>query len=1392
MKNTFTLVFFSLLMTSILSHSVEAQTTIASYPLTVDGQPSIVDANVNTDPFSNGPNTGGLAFGVNGAFASGWPATVVLDSLAYFQIKVAPNAGYEMNISDLNFGYTRSSTGPSAFELYWSKDPYFANSTRLDSVGFPSSPTQVGDLAGLNIDIADGEDFYLRWYPYNASSGGGTFRIDINNGNLDVLGTVSLAALGTVVSFAEEGSIVNESDGSVNVDVAIQNEDALATSVDVVLVGGDNSLINGFTSQTVNFPGGSAANQTVSISITDDADCNGLSELVFELQNPTGGDNAMVISPSQYTLNIIDNDLVANAAFSDDFESNNLNAWNQGTDGDWTTSATNAINGTYSLKHNLSGIDGESYTSTSLNNLNLDGFETTWRFQMKNGNWDPSGSNRFWVFLTSSDQTLYPNSSTTGYVLGVNLNSTNDLLTLHRIDAGGTVVDLIQSTFDWNANDAPGIEVVRDITGEWTLRIDSDGGFDNLVAAGSAVDDTFTNANYFGTVFDFTSTRAGEFWLDDISITQGACTETYYSQASGDFSTDIWDTTPSGVAGPADFNRYNNFVIQDGHTVSADSDQELKDLTISSAGVLNTSTFTFNLAGSLANSGTLDAGTGTFNFFGPGSGKTISGSNEFFNVTINVPNETITLNNNSDLWGTLSLINGDLDLNANLLTLKSDPSTTAAVASVENGAVIGNVTVERYIQGGVNSWRNLGASVSGTTIQDWNEHFTTTGFPGSDFPNWPSPANRFVSLKSYDETDLGDREIGWKSPTGTANVVADGQGFWMYLGGSELPNTVDVTGSLITGEQTLNLDYTPSLGAFHDGWNLVSNVYAATIDWDSPDFGRTGLEDAIWIWNQDVQQYGSYINGVSLHSVTNEIAHSQSFWVHAESPSPTLTFRESIKTGNNNAAWIKSQEAVEQGIIRIAIEGNGYQDETVLVFNEDATVNFEGTHDAMKFYSANEAAPNIATVASDGEDNYDLGINSVPLSELESFSIPLRTLVGEIGEYTLSVNSIENVANSTCLYIEDLETGEVMLVAEDESLTVELDSAETDDARFMIHVSGPMALNTVDNSCSGSEDGMIVAQGSGEGPWTYTWTNSADEVLKVTENSFTADTLNNLTAGEYFVEVSGSSDVCGTRNESIAIYEPSELSVPFSFEAPACNESIEGQLTATLLGGAGNWNVSLFNDEFSYEVEAVEGVATFEGLSAGNYTLIAQNDCGTVEQDVALFDENGVVADFDLSDEEVLLSEGGIVTTTNTSSNGVLYYWNMGDGSEYFTTEVEHAYAAPGEYTVEMHAVNDFCEDITSKTLTVVDNTVSVDDIADDNGLAVWYDGQQIVVEHEFDGKDADIRVMNILGKTMMATQSADQRTTLLINNEGFAPGVYFVHVSVNDEVKTHKFVINK
>ena len=1381
-------------ITFLLMHSFLNAQTIAEYELTVDGSATTLDPNVSATDLQEGPNVGSIGYSSNGATANGWPLGTSLISDSYYLITVSPNAGYEMNITDINFGYRRSGTGPLQYELYWSTDGVLGNSTLLDAVSIPNNTDpQVGSLSGLNIDIADGETLYLKWYAYDASNPAGTFRMDVNNTNLQVEGTVSLASTNTGVFFNGTSAEADENGGTTDLNVSIVNEDAAATSVDVVLISGDASRVNGFTSQTVTFPGSSSTDETVTLTLTDNGDCEANPDLVFELQNASGGNNAGIISPSQFTLTVIEDDQTANSSYSNDFEDNNLDEWTQDASGDWTTSTTSPIGGTYSMKHNLSGVAGNSAASTSLNDMTLTDFTTVWSFEMKNGSWDPSGNNNFWVYLASSSEDLLPASNTTGYAVGINFSGNTDLLTLYRVDAGGTDVPLIQSTFDWGSGDLVGIRVTRDKNGEWNLEYDTDGGFDNLVSAGVFTDLTFTNANFFGPVFNFTSTRAGEFWLDNITVTQSACVNTYYSQSSGNFTDNIWDVVTSGTPGSAEINRYNSFVIQAGHDVVLDGDVQVNDLTIENTASfdLANSQYALGATGSWTNNGTLDAGDGKVYFFGTGGTYSISGANEFFDLEVDLLGDQITLNDNTDIWGTLTLSNGEIDVNGNVLTLRSDATTTAAVAPVDAGSVTGNITVERYIQNGVNSWRNLGASVSGATLQDWNDHFTTTGFPGSDYPNWPTPANRFPNIKSYDETDLGDREIGWRAATGITNTIGDGQGFWMYIGGSELPNTVDVDGTLITGDQTLNLDYTPDLGAFHDGWNMVSNLYAATIDWDSPDFGKSGLEDGIWIWNQDNQQYGSYISGVSTHSVTNEIAHSQSFWVHANAASPSLTFREAIKTTNNNADWIKSNE-VEQGIARLKIEGNGYYDETVLAFNPNATSGYEGTHDAMKFYSANELVPSLATVVDAGEELFDLAINSLDVPEGSGMSIPLKALAGENGDYTLSVSESENLATSMCIYIEDLQTGDVMLFEPGASMEVALDTAQTD-ARFIIHISGAFTTDKQDNTCNDATEGWLMAEGSGEGPWTYTWTNSMGDVMQVSENLNTSDTLSNLEAGFYAVEISGSDEICGTRSEELMIFEPPALSTEIMETAATCNVEMNGEIAVEHTGGSGTWNTSLYqNGELIAEVNNTNENALFTDLGAGEYQLVSDNSCGTVESTVILSDENSTIADFSMPFEEISIQEdGGTVMLTNTSQNAVVYAWDMGDGSTYLTQNVTHTYTAPGEYEITLYSVGDFCEDMITKTLTVSDITVGIEELNESN-ISVWYDGQQVVVEHPFEGEEVNITMMNILGKTILSEQSFGSRITLPLTGIGVSSGVYLINIKVGDTVKTRKVVVNK
>lgn len=214
--------------------------------------------------------------------------------------------------------------------------------------------------------------------------------------------------------------------------------------------------------------------------------------------------------------------LLINGAFgqgiylSDNFEDGDLEGWGQSSPGDWAASGSGAITGSFSLKHNLSGITESSHIHHTLTGLNLDSGTTTWRLNLKNGNWDPSTTDKFWVYLMVDDTT-----NVSGYAVGVNLSGESDTLTLWKLT--GSVADgaVITSDFNWDANDLVGIEVTRDSLGLWELKYDSDGGFDNLVSAGTGTDVTYTTTNYFGLTFYFTSTGAGAVWLDDVTVSRG-------------------------------------------------------------------------------------------------------------------------------------------------------------------------------------------------------------------------------------------------------------------------------------------------------------------------------------------------------------------------------------------------------------------------------------------------------------------------------------------------------------------------------------------------------------------------------------------------------------------------------------------------------------------------------------------------------------------------------------------------------------------------------------------------------------------------------------------------------------------------------------------------------
>jgi hypothetical protein len=447
------------------------------------------------------------------------------------------------------------------------------------------------------------------------------------------------------------------------------------------------------------------------------------------------------------------------------------------------------------------------------------------------------------------------------------------------------------------------------------------------------------------------------------------------------------------------------------------------------------------IAGSISNSGIFNVANGTVTFLG-GNGAQVIPANVFQdnlikNLTVsNVAG--VTLTGALRLTGFLNVSTGVLNANNDLLTLAANSVGSANVSSLVAPAYIaGRVKVENFIKGGaIDPFRtyrmlsspvydNSGSLILANTEGNRSAKFSqliddmilsgSTGVAGGfDATPFAQPSawifnNAFVPLTNINTS------------------VNAGKGMYVFFRGNRdnftgktvvpfVPvedTVIDFDGVLNQGDITVSLNHTPN-GAF----NLVGNPYAATIDWDSGNFTKSNVTNAIWIWRASSRSYATYISGVSQNGGSRYIASGQSFFVRSSDASPAITFREGVKSASPNIgvqplSFIPSKMAVVKNskilgvddvqgsqaslsIIRIGVKSlTSYgEDESVIVF-KDGTTPMATEEDAEHF---DGEQINLSSLSSDGKK---LAINFMPELGVAN-EIPLAITTSLTGDYVLS------------------------------------------------------------------------------------------------------------------------------------------------------------------------------------------------------------------------------------------------------------------------------------------------------------------------------------------------------------------------------------------------------
>jgi hypothetical protein len=256
----------------------------------------------------------------------------------------------------------------------------------------------------------------------------------------------------------------------------------------------------------------------------------------------------------------------------------------------------------------------------------------------------------------------------------------------------------------------------------------------------------------------------------------------------------------------------------------------------------------------------------------------------------------------------------------------------------------------------------------------------------------------------------GNEWIGF-GPSTTTPLTVD-QGYLLWYTGSQ--TTYNFPGYLNNGNFTAS---TPTTAT--DRFNLVPNPYPSAIDWDAASgWTRSGLLDAIWIWNRNANNYASYISQAGINGGSRYIATGQSFFVRSNAGSASLAMNNNVRT-HSNQVFFSSDDQSHQ--LRLTVSSSTGSDELLLRFVPGTSLNFDPEADVHKLRGG-QTAPQMYTSSTDQEE---LCIQSFEYAG-PLMHIPVSFEMTEAGSLNLHFSGMEGFQGHFAFLLEDNIEGQLV------------------------------------------------------------------------------------------------------------------------------------------------------------------------------------------------------------------------------------------------------------------------------------------------------------------------------------------------------------------------------
>ncbi len=263
-------------------------------------------------------------------------------------------------------------------------------------------------------------------------------------------------------------------------------------------------------------------------------------------------------------------------------------------------------------------------------------------------------------------------------------------------------------------------------------------------------------------------------------------------------------------------------------------------------------------------------------------------------------------------------------------------------------------------------------------------------------------------------------------------------------------NSLVFTGAINNGIQTA----TVSRSISGLGWNLIGNPYPSAVDWTSAGFTKTNVVDAFWIYLNDQDKYGVYNTpgGTAVNITNPQIPSNHCFWVKVPSPNTTgdVRFTNNVRV-HNNTSYLKNATLSTNPTLKIAGVNGTYRDEIAILFNENATIDFD-EYDSEKKFSSNTNYIQFFTTSEDK----DVCINGYPLYT-NDFTVPLSFKADQTGTFSIEKIDYSNFPGNHTVILEDLVENKTVDLIADGNYTFNVSSAGTITDRFLLTFKGDFA-----------------------------------------------------------------------------------------------------------------------------------------------------------------------------------------------------------------------------------------------------------------------------------------------------------------------------------------------